>query len=161
MKRRVCSLALAVMTVLLLSLTGCSRYKQISVTSAKIESLSMNGFKSVDLIVRIVVDNPAGKVEIRTAEGVLKHFGKIIGRVTPDPVTFKPRTEEEYQVKMRVEIAEGLGFREIMSLMDMKKLEECTLDVSVSGKVAGMAVKKNYVDIPLKKLLESKRNEKI
>ena len=121
----------------------------------------MNGLKSVDIVARIGVDNPAGKLEVKTAEGVLKHFGKIIGRVTPDPVTILPRTEGEYQVKMHVEIAQGLGFLEIMSLMDMKKLEECTLDVSIAGKVAGMAVKKKYVDIPLKKLLESKRNEKI
>ena len=161
MKRRVGALVLAIMAVLLLSLSGCNRYKQINVTSGKIESVSMNGLKSVDIVARIGVDNPAGKLEVKTAEGVLKHFGKIIGRVTPDPVTILPRTEGEYQVKMHVEIAQGLGFLEIMSLMDMKKLEECTLDVSIAGKVAGMAVKKKYVDIPLKKLLESKRNEKI
>lgn len=161
MKNRICVLAFAVMTVLLMSLTGCSKYRQISVTSGRIESINMNGFKSVDMIVRIGVDNPAGKLEIKSAEGILKHFGKIIGRVTPDPVVIKARSDEEHVVKMHVEIAEGLGLREILGLMDARRLEECTLDISVSGKVAGMAMKKKIVDIPLKKLLESKRNEKI
>ena len=149
------------MVFLMSSLSGCHRYEQIRVTSGKIESLSLNGFRAVDLTVRVAVENPAGKVEIFNAEGVLKHFGKIIGKVTPGPVTLMPRTEGEYQVNVHVELAEGLGFKEIMSFMDMRRLGECTLDVTLSGKVSGVRMKKKYVDIPLKKLLESKRNEKI
>lgn len=161
MKRKGLLILIAMLALVLSSVTGCRRYEQIRVTSGKIVSVSMNGLKAVDVTLLVGVDNPAGKVVVKSAEGTVKHFGKIIGKVTLAPLTLMPRTASEYPVQAHVELASGLGFKELMSIADPKKWDQFMVDISVSGKAAGVALKRNINDIPLKKLLESKRNEKV
>lgn len=161
MKRKSLFILIAMLALVLSSLTGCRKYEQIRVTSAKIESIRMNGLKSVDLTLLMGIDNPAGKIVVKNAEGTVKHFGKVIGKVTLAPLVLLPRTAEKYSVEANVELSAGLGFKDLMRLADPKKWEEYVVDITFSGKAAGVAVKKNINDIPLKKLLESKRNEKV
>lgn len=150
-----------VFAVALVSLSGCRRYEDIRITSAKVENLSMNGLRSADISLSLGVENPAGKVVIKEAEGIVKHFGKVIGNITLASVTLEARSAGEYKVNAHVELAQGLGLMGIMSFASPEKIKECTLDVSLSGKVGGVAVKRKINDIPLKKLLENRKYEKI
>lgn len=152
---------LVVLAGVLLSLNGCHKYEDIRITSAKVENLNLNGLRSADICLSVGVDNPAGKVIIKEAEGVVKHFGKVIGNVTLAPLTLEARTFGQYNVQAHVELAQGLGLMGVMSFASPEKIKECTLDVSLSGKVGGIAVKRKINDIPLKKLLESRKYEKI
>jgi len=161
MKRKGLIVLIAILALALSSVTGCRKYEQIRVTSGKLESISMNGFKAVDLTLLVGIDNPAGKVTVKEAEGTVRHFGKIIGKVTLAPLVLLPRTHAEYTVEARVQLAGGLGFKDLMSLADPAKWNEYVVDLTFSGKASGVAIKKSLKDIPLKKLLESKRNEKI
>jgi hypothetical protein len=65
-----------------------------------------------------------------------------------------PKTCLDHRLSARIEVAPQVGFRELMTFMDMNKLYECTVNVHVKGFIAGVAVKKNIKEIPLKKLLE-------
>ena len=144
----------------LLSLTGCSKYEQITVTSGEVKSVQMNGMRAMDITMLVMVSNPAGKVVVNSAEGTVRHFGKVIGTVSLDPMTLKARRLAEYEAQAHVELASGLKLMEVLSLADPKKLEEMVVDISFSGKAAGVTVKKTVNDIPLKKLLEKTANEK-
>ena len=161
MKRKSLIALVAMLTLILSSLTGCRKYEQIRITACKIESVSMNGFKSLDLNLNVGMENPAGKIIIQSAEGTLKHFGKVIGKVTLAPLTINPRSSSCYPAKAHVELASGLSLKQILTLADPAKLEECTIDIDFAGKAAGVAIKKKIEDVPLKKLLESTKNEKI
>ncbi len=161
MKRKGVLILFAVLALILSSMTGCRRYEQIIITSGELESVSMNGFKSVDLVLIVEVDNPAGKVFVNDAEGVLKHFGKVVGRVTLAPLVLKPRTTEKYHVSATVQLEAGIGFKELMTIASPSRWGEYPVDVNFSGKASGVNVKRKFNDIPLKKLLESKRNEEV
>jgi len=161
MKRKGLIILTAMLALVLSSVTGCRKYEQIRVTSGKIESLNMNGLRSVDLTLLVGIDNPAGKVTVKEAEGTLRHFGKIIGKVTLAPLVLMPRTHAEYTMEAQVELAAGLGFKDLMRLADPGKWDEYVVDLTFSGKASGVVVKKSIKDIPLKKLLESKTNEKV
>ena len=161
MKRKGLIILVAMLALVLSSVTGCRKYEQIRVTSGKIASLNMNGLRSIDLTLLVGIDNPAGKVTVKEAEGTLRHFGKIIGKVTLAPLSLMPRTHAEYNVEAQVELAGGLGLKELMRLTDPERCDEYMVDLTFSGKASGVAVKKNIKDIPLKKLLENKRNEKV
>jgi len=153
-KRKSIILSLVLLVFVMSGLTGCRKYEQIRVTSGVVESLSLNGLRSLDLDLVVGVDNPAGKVVIQKMEGTLKHFGKVIGKVTTtEPLVLAKGMEAEYDVKVRVSLEPGLGVMQVMSLMNKGKLGECTVDVSAVGKVSGVRMKKNYNDIPLNKLL--------
>ena len=123
--------------------------------------MNMRGFRSVDIVLSVEVSNPAGKVALEDVTGVLKHFGKVIGNVTLAPLELRPRTVGQYKVEARVELAGNVGLRDLMKLMDVRTLNELTIDVSAVGKVSGIKMKKAYKDIPLKKLLEDHNNEKV
>ena len=50
---------------------------------------------------------------------------------------------------------------EILNLVAPAKIEEMVVDLSFEVKAAGMKVRKNINDVPLKKLLEKAKNEKV
>lgn len=144
----------AVVCLLLSCMAGCSRYQEIRITGGKIESVSMVGLRTVNLTLTVGIDNPAGKLDVREADGTLTYFGKVIGRVTLDPFIVNSKTDSDHRLSARVDISPEVGFRELMNFMDVNRLYDCTVDVHVKGFVAGVAVKKNIKDLPLKKLLE-------
>ena len=121
----------------------------------------MNGLRSADIVMSVEVSNPAGRILLEDASGTLKRFGKVLGNVSLAPLEVRPRTVGKYRVEARLTLDKGVGFTELMSLMDIRKLKECTVDISAKGKVAGTRVRKELKDIPLKKLLEDHNNEKI
>ena len=149
------------LSVLLLSLTGCRKYEQIQILSGEMESLKMNGLRSADVILKVEVSNPAGRIVLEDVKGTLKHFGKVLGKVSLAPFELRPRTTEEYLVKVRVTVDRGVGLMELMNMMNMNRLMECMVDISATGRSAGVKIKREYKDIPLKKLLEDHNNEKI
>ena len=144
----------AILCLMLSCLSGCSKYKQIKVTGGKIDSIAMVGLRTINLTLTVGIDNPAGKLDVREAEGELIHFGKVIGKVTLDPFIVNPKTSHDHRLSARIDISPEVGLRELMSFMDVGKLYDCMVDVYVKGRVAGIAVKTNIKEIPLEKLLE-------
>ena len=143
-----------VVVQVLSSLTGCRRYKEIKITGGRIETVSMVGLRSINTTLTVGIDNPAGKLDVREVSGQLTHFGKVIGKVTLDPFIVNPKTSHDHRLSARIDLSTEVGFRELMTFMDVNKLYDCTVDMYVKGFVAGVAVKKNIKEIPLKKLLE-------
>ena len=160
-KRKSLIILIAMLAFVLSSLTGCRKYEQITIVSGEIESVEMDGLKAVNVILRLEVDNPAGKVVIESAEGTVKHFGKVIGKVTLAPMALLPRRTAEYHVKAHLELASGLKLMDILSLAAPGKIEEMIVDLSFTGKAGGVVIRRNINDVPLKKLLEKTINEKI
>ena len=146
---------------LLLGLTGCKDIRDIRVTSVEVESLSPRGFKSVDVFLKVGVDNPAKQVKISEIDGSVKHSGKVIGKLAMDPFILAAKSSEIYNFKANVSLAQGAGFKDLMLLASPDGLDGCTVDVSAKaayGKGAAMPVKMK--DIPLKELLDKFENEK-
>lgn len=143
-----------VISVMLSVLAGCSKYKEIKITGGKIDSVSMTGMRSVNLGLTVGIDNPAGKLDVREADGTLTYFGKVIGKVTLNPFIVNQKTVGDHRITANVALDEGVGIRQLMELMDVNKLYECMVEVHVKGFVAGVPVQKTIKEIPLKKLLE-------
>ena len=144
----------AIVCLALSFLTGCGKYKEIQITGGKIETISMVGLRAINLTLSVGIDNPAGKLDIREVSGQLTHFGKVIGKVTLDSFIVNPKTSHDHRLSARIDLSPEVGFRELMTFMDINKLYDCTVDMYIKGFVAGVAVKKNIKEIPLKKLLE-------
>lgn len=156
--RRILVLILA---AIVLCLSGCRNIRDIKVTSVSLESVSMRGFKSLDLFLRVGVDNPARQVRISDIDGSLIHSGKIIGKLAMDPFVLLAKSSETYTFKANVSLAKGAGLKDLMILADQKGLNECTVSISAKaayGKGAPMPV--NMKNIPLKELLDSVTDEK-
>ena len=143
-----------IVCVALAVLTGCNKNRQIEITGGNIESVSMSGMRTVNLGMMVSINNPYGKLEIREADGVLMHFGKVIGKMTLDPFVVNKKTEEEYHVKANFTLEETMGLRQIMQFVNVNVLNECTVDFHVKARLGGMQVQKKYKNISMKELFE-------
>lgn len=143
-----------IVCVALAVLTGCNKNRQLEITGGNIESVSMSGMRTVNLGMMVSINNPYGKLEIREADGVLMHFGKVIGKMTLDPFVVNKKTEEEYHVKANFTLEETMGLRQIMQFMNVNVLNECTVDFHVKARLGGVQVQKKYKNISMKELFE-------
>lgn len=140
--------------VMLVLLTGCNKSKQFDITGGQIESVSMSGMRTLHLGLLVNINNPHGKLEVREANGVLMHFGKVIGRVTLDPFEVDKKSEGSYHLKAKFTIDESLGLRQIMQYMNVNKLYECTADIFIKARMGGIVIKKKYENEPMNELFE-------
>ena len=147
--------------LVLMTFTGCKKYTDVKVLSVKVESVNMKGLRAGEAVLSVRVDNPAGKMTLEELNGVVKHSGKVLGNIALDPVTLKPRQTDDYSMNVRFELDKGVGVMYMLTFTDIRKLKECTIDLSARGKAAGVKVKREYKDIPVKNLLEEYYNEKI
>lgn len=143
-----------IVCVALAVLTGCNKNRQLEITGGNIESVSMSGMRTVNLGMMVSINNPYGKLEIREADGVLMHFGKVIGKMTLDPFVVNKKTEEEYHVKANFTLEETMGLRQIMQFVNVNVLNECTVDFHVKARLGGIQVQKKYKNISMKELFE-------
>lgn len=147
--------------LVLMTFTGCKKYTDVKVLSVKVESVNMKGLRAGEAVLSVRVDNPAGKMTLEELNGVVKHSGKVLGNIALDPVNLKPRRTDDYSMNVRFELDKGVGVMYMLTFTDIRKLKECTIDLSARGKAAGVKVKREYKDIPVKNLLEEYYNEKI
>ena len=154
---------LPALTVLamMLCLAGCKDIRDIRVTSVSVESISPRGFKSLDLFLKVGVDNPARQVRLSEIDGSVVHSGKIIGKLAVDSFVLPARSSDTYTLKANVSLAKGAGLKDLMNLASPEGLNACTVDVTAKaayGKGTPMPVKMK--NIPLKELLDNIENEK-
>ena len=144
----------AIICLMVSCLGGCSKYKQIKITGGRIDNITMVSLRTINLALVVGIDNPAGKLDVREADGELFHFGKVIGKVTLDPFIVNEKSNRDHKLTATLELSPQVGLRELMGFMDMNRLYECNVNIHIKGYVAGMPVKKNIKEMPLKKLLE-------
>ena len=152
-------LIILTLTVMLVSLTSCGKFKDISLNSAAIKNISLDGLKAADIELAAEIDNPAAQLKLSDMVIVLKNSGKVIGRVTVDPFILKGRTTQVYDMKAHMKLEVGL--RELTSMLDRTLIETGVVDVTVKGQLRGglsKTITKN--DIPLKKLINYANEKK-
>ena len=139
----------------MLCLCGCSKYKQIRPVSAKLESITPQGFTSVSAVVALEIDNPAGQLSLSEIEGVITHSGKVFGTVAVDPFILEARSLETYHLNAVLSLSRDLNLFDVMSLLKTNVLEECTVDLYAKATLkTGVSKKMAFEGLPLKELYE-------
>ena len=140
----------------MLTLTGCSRYKEIRPTSFKLESVSVQGLRAMDIEMAGGVNNPAGQLTISDFCGEVEHSGKVLGKLTLAPLVLLPRTDTVYRLTGRVSLSNDLSVIQALSYArNPQQLKDAMVDVSAKAKLkGGLSMTLKYEDIPVEKLLK-------
>lgn len=147
-------LALVLVSALLMTLGGCKKMKEISVTSVEIEAISPKGLQGINVFLAVGIDNPSIQISLENINGSLKHSGKVLGRVTMDPFVVQARSAEIYHLRAFVTLGEDATLKDLIMLTDMEKLKECTVDVSATPRLkGGLGAPITLKNIPFEKLL--------
>ena len=153
-KKLVQKLSLALLSAVVLCLTGCGDIRDIEVTSVQVESIAPNGLRGVQVGLAVGVDNAAFQDKLSQIEGSLKLSGKVLGRMAMDPFVLHARSAEIYHLKTSVNIEKGVTLTELLALTDQETLNKCMVDVSVRATLKGGVSKVlKFNDIPLTDLL--------
>lgn len=143
----------------LMCLSGCAdikRLKEMSVDSVKISSVTPKGFRGVELVLDVEVDNPGAQVSLSEIFATLEHSGKVLGVVAVDPFVLNAKSDEVYRLNADVQLGDGATLVDLGKLLDKKAIEEALVDVSAKVRIRKGATKKVELnDIPLKKLIET------
>lgn len=151
--RRILALAGIIM---LLCLTGCGKFKEIKVTSVKVEKVSPYGLRGLDVKLGVKIDNPAPQIKLSDMEAVVTYCGKVLGNVTVDPFTMKGRTTETYHLKAKMTLDKDVSLYDMLMFFDKNYMDKCLIDVTVKGQLKGGISKTiTQKDIPLKKLIKN------
>lgn len=145
--------AVMLLCVMALCFSGCAKLKDIRPVSGRIESIMPSGLRSVVVTACVGIDNPASQVTVSDIEGRISHSGKVLGRVSVDPVVLQPRTEQEYHLRAVLTLEENVSLMEVLALAGKGGLDNCMADVSFKATLKGVSKNMKYENIPLKKLL--------
>ena len=149
--RRLIILTLALMLV---SLTSCGDFRDITVNSATIDAISPYGFRGLDVDLAVEIDNPASQLNLSDMEAVVKHSGKVLGTVTVAPFVLKGRTVQTYDMRASMTLDEKVSLLDLLMSLDSNFLDNCYIDVTVKGQLrVGVSKTITKNDIPLKKLI--------
>lgn len=147
--------ALLVMAVAMSGLCGCAKFKQIRPVSAELEAFTPRGFRAVEAVIALEMDNPASQIALSEIEGVISRSGKVFGRVAVDPFIMNARSVETYHLNVVLTLDEGVSLFELMSLLKSNVLEEFTVDFHAKASLKSGASKKvAFEGLPLKELYE-------
>ena len=146
----------AVLSALML-FSGCSKIKEISVTSFELVSVTPKGLTELDALVKIGIHNPAVPFELTDAVGTLKIGGSPCLSLSADQLIVSGNMDKVYSLPIHGVLAEGFNPFQLLTLLkgDSIDLENVTADVDARISLRG-GVGKNLElkDIKLSKLLK-------
>lgn len=145
-----------ILSVALLTLTGCSKYKEIAPTSFKLESFSARGLRSIDLEMSIGVHNPVGQLAFSDMYAEIVLSGKVLGRLTLAPFTLQPKSDAEYKINGRVDLTNDISILQAVSYVRRPELlKDAKLNVTAKVQLKnGLHKTLTFEDIPVEKLLK-------
>lgn len=132
------------------------KFKDISVTSCELKSLSPTGFSGMEAVLELGIDNPAPEIHLSDIVGEAKFEGeKCLTLTTPD-IVIEGKTEKKYTVAVTGRIERSFDLLKVVaSLRNPDALESLTLDVDCHAALSnGLGKKIAKKDIPVKDLID-------
>lgn len=144
---------LALVVILCCSCGG--KFKDITVTSCELKSLSPTGFSKMEAVVELGISNPAPEIHLSDIQGVAKFEGEQCLTLTTPDVVIEGKTEKTYTVTVTGRIDRSFDLLKVVAaLRDPAALDAVTLDVDCHAELnSGLGKKIAKKDIPVKDLI--------
>ncbi|MCQ2141141.1 MAG: hypothetical protein MJY83_02205 [Bacteroidales bacterium] len=153
MKKSLLIITIAIMAVLC---SSCGKVKDFSINSCEVQSVSLNGLKSLDATLALGVTNPTIRFTIKNLGITVKRDGQDFAYFDAGPVKVAPRRMQTCSVPCTGTIAKGIGLISVANLARTKDFEGFTVDVDVAIKFLwGMGPTLHFKDISVNSLLEA------
>ena len=108
---------LAAVLMAVLMLQGCARFRDIRIVSCGVESVSMQGLRSVEAILSVGVDNPAAALELSAIEGTLNMGDDVLGTFSAGNFSIDRKTVSECQVPVSFTLDRQVSLLSLLPLV--------------------------------------------
>lgn len=149
--------------VLLVALAaGCTKYRDISVSGCRIETVSPSGFKAVDLGLSAEVDNPVREIRVSGISGKVYIREDEFADFKAQDFVVPARSVSDVHVSMRASLAGSFNIMQLMTLAQDFSSGSIYVDVSMEIKVKGGLKKKiDLKRLPVEDLIRKVQYESI
>lgn len=134
---------------------GCSKVKDIKITSCGLESYSLKGLRSVDAVLAIGIDNPAFAFTVTQIDGLVKYNGEDFATYTADTVAVAKKCSKVYDLPCSATLSDGVSLGKILSIAKNGGLEGFTTDITAKVKLkSGAGTTLKFKDLDLKEMMD-------
>lgn len=153
MKRRL--YIILAFVVMLFGISSCKSYKDISVTSCNLVSVTPNGFKSISAVIALGIDNPIIGFRIDNLSGTIKFKGEPFLLLSAGDIAIDGRANKVYDINVAGSLVEGFNLLQLLSIAVTRNLDDLTLDMTVRPALkTGIGKTLNFRDVPVKSLID-------
>lgn len=144
-----------ILAVVILAVTSCGKPSDISISEPKVEDFSMKSFNTFVFYASAGIDNPtAYNVTVDNILFDITYTGKVIGRITAEPVTLRARTNDRHVTYCKVKLSEDVTFLEMMRYVNHFDPKEMIIDGSARVRLkCGIKKELNVIHKSLDELL--------
>lgn len=142
--------------IAILFFAGCSQYKEIDISSMKIERVRMSSVKEVDLQLSVMVNNPSGKeLVLSSVEGKLLRNGVSFADVELlEEAVVPARSNGEVEVKCRLVFADPMAALALgLNFASLNK-DDFTADMEAVVRSGALKKKFRYNGMTIARLLK-------
>lgn len=146
---------LAAVLMAVLMLQGCARFRDIRIVSCGVESVSMQGLRSVEAILSVGVDNPAAALELSGIEGTLNMGDDVLGTFSAGNFSIDRKTVSECQVPVSFTLDRQVSLLSLLPLVRELDPDSFSVDMSLRVKVKnGVSRKIRLENVPVSYLFK-------
>jgi len=153
--KRILNFLILILT--LVCLCSCSADKGFKISSCSIVSLTPNGLKSVNGVLKLGIVNPLAKVTIMHIDGVIVDKGKVMARFNAESLPLERSREiKYYPLVCGGTIEKGVNVMDLIKLAASRDFSGMTIDLDVKVRLLFGTVKTlKFRDISVSELMGS------
>lgn len=149
---------IAILAICVLALSGCaSGFKEIKITSCKLDSITPMGISSLEAKVELGLHNPTVQFTLSNVHGALKLGDKPYLLLTTGDVTVAANSDAIYPLEVLGTLAEGANPFVVLSVLTRKDLDFSDFKADVCAHITlknGTGKDIELKDLPLKNLVD-------
>lgn len=138
-------------------LTGCaSKMKDIALQDYKIELISPQGMRGVDVTVALTVYNPSAQVTLSEISGTVFRKGTEFATFTAGDITLHRKCTATYPLEASIRLGKDISLFDLMGLATDHDPEDFTVSLHAHARLkSGLGKDLDFNDMPIDKLLEA------
>ena len=123
----------------LLSVSGCAvtKIREIRITSVGVKYIVPTSSRSLDAVLLLGIDNPSISFTAQDVSGVVKQYGRELGRFTAGQLPIQGKSVQVYELPCTVALSEKVSLLDLLAIAARRSLEGMTVDVKLRVSLRG------------------------
>ena len=123
----------------LLAVSGCAvtKIRDIRLTSVGVKYIVPTSSRSLDAVLLLGIDNPSISFTAQDVSGVVKQYGRELGKFTAGQLPVQGRSVQVYELPCTVALSEKVSLLDLLAIAAHRSMQGLTADVKLRVSLKG------------------------
>ena len=123
----------------LLAVSGCAvtKIRDIRLTNVGVKYIVPTSSRSLDAVLLLGIDNPSISFTAQDVSGVVKQYGRELGKFTAGQLPVQGRSVQVYELPCTVALSEKVSLLDLLAIAAHRSMEGLTADVKLRVSLKG------------------------